>query len=107
MKQDILVKLKTAEVENARRIKDAHKRADELVKEARDQVVQILREARDDARKELEKQVAEARQTLASEREEILNEGQKREKRLRTQYEKNVDAHLEKAMKAFARSLDA
>lgn len=107
MKPEILVKLKSAEEETARRLEKARERAAETARDGRLQAEELLRVAAEDAQKDQEAQLATERARLEQERERILSEGRTKEDHLRAAYKKNADPYLKKALDTFSRSLNA
>jgi vacuolar-type H+-ATPase subunit H len=104
VKEEILVKLRSAEEETARRIAAAKERAAETIKQARLETDWTVETARLEARKTEEQRVAQERARLEMERERILTEGQKQEQALRASYQKKVTQHVEKALASFERN---
>ncbi len=107
MKQEILVKLKTAEEETAQRVEKAKERAAEILKGARGQADEIRRKALEEAKRDQDAQIKAERTKLEQERDKVLGEGHAREEKLRARYQKEVDAAVKKAMTVFSRSVDA
>lgn len=104
MKEEILVRLKSAEDETAKRIAAAKEKATELVKQARVEAQALIDQAHEEARRDEEARVAAERKKLETERARILQEGQKREETLRANYQKRVAQHVENALQSFERS---
>lgn len=107
MKQEILVRLKTAEEETARRIEKGRERAVKIVKESRGEADEIVRASQEQAQRDQEAQVAAERGRLDGERERVLAEGRAREGKVRARYEAEAGPFVKKAVEALARSLDA
>jgi len=105
MKEEILVKLRSAEEQNAHRVAAAKERASELLKQARTAADQLVLQAQEEARRDEEAQVAAERKRLETERARILADGKKKEEQVRAAYQRKVDQHVEKALAAFERSL--
>ena len=107
MKQEILVKLKSAEEETAKRLVATKERAADLLKQARAQAEDVRRHAQEDARRDQEAQLASERARLAKDKDRILAEGAARDQKLRDHYKKQADSGVEQALEVFTRSLDA
>lgn len=104
VKEEILVKLRSAEEETARRVAAAKARAQDVLKEARREAERILAEAEEQARSAEDHRLADERKRMEQERVRILAKGREREEALRSTYAKNVDAFVEKALATFERS---
>lgn len=107
MKQEILVQLKSAEDETAKRIERAQLRAAELVKTARREAEELLRAAEEEARRDEESQLKQERAGMERERERILKEGEAKEAALRQAYARQVESFVKKGLDAFKRALHA
>lgn len=105
MKQEILVKLKTAEAENEQRLQKAREQAQELLKQARVRADQVLRSVQTEAAQDQQAQLGAERSRLETERERILAEGRSREEKLRASYAAHVATRVKKALEVFERSL--
>jgi V/A-type H+-transporting ATPase subunit G/H len=107
LKQEILIKLKTAEQEAAQRTAGAREEAIRLVQEARRQAAKILEDAQAKARDEAGASLDAQRARLEAEKEKILGAGRQREQAVRDHFQAHVDAAVKKAVKTFEGSLDA
>jgi vacuolar-type H+-ATPase subunit H len=104
VKEEILVKLRSAEEDTAKRVANAKDRAAEILKQARVDAQQLVQQAQDEARRDEETKVAAERKRLEAERTRILEDGKRKEEGLRSAYQKRVDQHVEKALQSFERS---
>jgi ATP synthase H subunit len=107
LKQEILIKLKSAEAENDERLSKAKEEAARRVQEARRQATDLVRSAEQSARKAAESTIKSTQARLESERTKILAAGAKNEDALRKRYKAGVDAAVKKAVETFEGTLDA
>lgn len=105
VKEEILLKLRSAEEETARRVAAAKERAADLIKKARAEADQIVEQSRDEAHRVEERAIAAERARLEKERERILAKGAADEKALRDAYHAKVAQHVDKAVAGFERSV--